>query len=579
MKKFVLIAVPLAVAVALAVAAYVFLAGGPEGPEVPAESAPARAAPERATTGRLPEAQTARAARQSGSSTTQAAEESPPERDSEERGDLTSFSLTHGEIGYVDVNSVLQDRDPYSVVALLQEHRGLTGADESLEVRIERIAETEIWGHEAIFTQLIEGQPTNEGGRVFFTSNGAVTWVYGDIINPQVLAGDSVLILPPEAEAIAREAAARYAVTLEPERPEWRGLPVIITAHSAEMRHELDSDYALFRLWRVPVSIDGPAATTIWVSVSPDTGEVISVKSAVSQSSSQINFILCDAAKVNGPVKSCWPSQNAERVSTNGTCNLASDNLCQQSKYAVPLETVKSILRDVQATSSRSISSPIHIVVGYHFGNADGDWNEYQRTIRLDGSLNGNELRYTAAHEAFHAASKTPEGSLEHGLVYAMTAIWTGTTNDWHYKGNSVRNNSARYTLVGEVAANVIYRVFQQVGKGTALQFVLDVDLEKPANLNELAEDMETIGKRLGIGSQVASAIAAARRDGGYPTPEETSTPTADGGRPPGWNPPNPWDNPEDFLPDFPDGDDDDDDRPASTRNTNDSGKKKKGGG
>ena len=134
-----------------------------------------------------------------------------------------------------------------------------------------------------LFTQLIEGQPTNEGGAIYFSSNGAVTWVYGDIINPQALAGGSVLILPPEAEAIAREAAARYAATLEPERPEWRGLPVTITAHSAEMRHELDSDYELIRLWRVPVSIDGPAGTSVWVSVSPETGEVVGIKSAVTR--------------------------------------------------------------------------------------------------------------------------------------------------------------------------------------------------------------------------------------------------------------------------------------------------------
>ena len=282
-KKFALIAIP---AAALAIAAYVFLAGGPEEPEAPAESAPARAAPERASAGGVLEAQPARAAQMSGSSATLAAEERPPEWESKTKGDLTTFSLTHGEIGYVDVNSVLQDRDPYSLVALLQAHHDLTSADESLEVRIERIAENEIWGHEALFTQLIKGRPTNERGMVFFSSSGAVTRVYGDIINPQALAGDSVLILPPEAEAIAHEAAARYAATLEPERPEWRGLPVTITAHSAEMRHELDSDYALVRLWRVPVSIDGPAAISVWVSVSPETGEVIGVKSAVSQSSS-----------------------------------------------------------------------------------------------------------------------------------------------------------------------------------------------------------------------------------------------------------------------------------------------------
>ncbi len=178
MKKSALIAIP--AAAALAVAAYVFLAGGPEGPEAPAESAPAHAAPERASAGGVLEAQPARAAQESGSSATLAAEERPPEWESKTKGDLTTFSLTHGEIGYVDVDSVLQDRNPYSVVDLLQAHQDLTGADESLEITIDRIEETEIWGHEALFTQLIEGQPTNEGGRVFFSSSGAEsTRVYG----------------------------------------------------------------------------------------------------------------------------------------------------------------------------------------------------------------------------------------------------------------------------------------------------------------------------------------------------------------------------------------------------------------
>ena len=281
MKKSVLIAI--LVVVALAIVVYVFLSGGPDGPEAPAESMPERATPERAGASESPEAQTARVARQSDSSAPLVEEEHTPKRESKTKGDLTTFSLTHGEIGHIDVNSVLLDRDPYSVVALLQDHRDLTGADELLEITIDQIGENDIWGHEVLFTQLIEGRPTNERGKVFFSSDGTVTWVRGDLINLQPLADQSILILPPEAEAKAREAAAGFAATLEPENPQWRGVPVAITAHPAEIRHELDSDYALARVWRVLVSIDGPVATAVWVTVSPETGEVIGVKSMVVQ--------------------------------------------------------------------------------------------------------------------------------------------------------------------------------------------------------------------------------------------------------------------------------------------------------
>ncbi len=340
-KKFVLAAISLAAV--LAVAAYVFLTDQLAGRQAPAESAPV---PKPASSGGLPDTEPARAAQKSSASATLTTKEHSPERESKRQGDLTVFSMSYGDIGYVDVNSILQDRDPYSVVHLLQAHSDLTGADDSLEIRIDRISENKSrkWGHEVLFTQLIEGQPTNEGGRVFFTSSGAVTWVYGDIINPQALAGDSVLILSAEAEARAYEAAVRYSATLEPnEHPEWRDRPWEITVGSAVMRHELDSDYELVRLWRVPVSLDGPAATGIRVSVSPVTGNVISVRSAVVQSSSQTKFILCDASKIKRTARKCDLSgskKSPKLVMVEGDCKLTPKSECDALKYTVSLETV-----------------------------------------------------------------------------------------------------------------------------------------------------------------------------------------------------------------------------------------------
>ena len=291
-RKFAWAAIPLAVA--LAAATYVFLAGDTQNPATPREAESTPAAEGGISSG-LPHAQPKQAGQKT-SSATVAADGNSPERRSESKGDLTHFSLTHGDIGYVDVHSIMQDRDPYSIVNLLRTHHELTGADDSLEIRIDRIQDNEIWGREVLFTQLIDGRDVGEVGTVFFSSSGAVTRMHGDMITARPPNAGDILILPPEAEAVAREAAARYAATLEPEHPKWRDVPVTVTADAATMRYELDSNYALARLWRVPVSIGGPVATTIWVSVSPETGEVVGIKSAMSRSSDGITFIVCDAA-------------------------------------------------------------------------------------------------------------------------------------------------------------------------------------------------------------------------------------------------------------------------------------------
>lgn len=125
MKKSAVVSIPLAVA--LAAIAYVLLARGPEPSSEPAP------APEQAgSTHLLDPAPEAGAEKRVPYATPTA--DRRLERESETEGDLTMFSMTHGEIGDVDVDSVLQDRNPSSVIALLKKHGELTGADESLEI-------------------------------------------------------------------------------------------------------------------------------------------------------------------------------------------------------------------------------------------------------------------------------------------------------------------------------------------------------------------------------------------------------------------------------------------------------------
>lgn len=289
MKKIALVSIPLAGA--LTAAAYVLLARGPEPSSELATSEPAPSeatpAPEQAGSTVLLDPATAGGAETCAPYANLMAADGTLKQTSETEGDLTMFSMTHGEIGYVDVDSVLQDRNPSSVIALLKEHKELTGADESLEIEIVSANENESWGHEVTFVQLIDGQPAGKRGKVFFSSSGAVTWMRGQILDTQALSPANMVVLSAEAEAIAREAAVDFAKTL-PVLPEWRGkIPWGYEVYPAVLVYELDAENKLVRFWRVGVSIYGPvegAAARIWIS--PETGEVLDVTSGVSYASS-----------------------------------------------------------------------------------------------------------------------------------------------------------------------------------------------------------------------------------------------------------------------------------------------------
>lgn len=157
-RKWFWVGIP--VIAALCIVAYVYFAGGPQSPATLSESELPPEVP--AASGISVAAQSGPAEQTSASKPTLAPDDPPLERKSETKGDLTDFSLSHGDIGYVDMRSIMEDRNPYSIVDLLQAHHELTGADESLEIAIESISENEICGQEVFFRQLIAGQPTNE---------------------------------------------------------------------------------------------------------------------------------------------------------------------------------------------------------------------------------------------------------------------------------------------------------------------------------------------------------------------------------------------------------------------------------
>lgn len=84
-----------------------------------------------------------------------------------------------------------------------------------------------------------------------------------------------------------------------------------------------------------------------------------------------------------------------------------------------------------------------------------------------------------------------------------MTAIWTGRDSDWRYKQTSVAHTDRAYTG-DEKTTNILYRIAQKVNnRNTAYEFVLDVDLEMPAGVDDLEEAMRDVAKELGISDKV----------------------------------------------------------------------------
>ena len=421
------------------------------------------------------------------------------ERTSETKGDRTRFSINYGEIGYVDVNSILRDRDSYSIIDLLQTHQELTGVDDSLDIVIEQISDNEIWGKKVFYRQVVNGQRIRESGSVFFQPDGSVTRMTGNLVSTRSIDVSNMLVLAPEAEATAREVASRYAANLEPGNPSWGNVPITLMARSAEMHYDLDENFKLIPFWRVYVGISGPVGTGIHVSVSPYTGDVIHVEDALDrQKTNGHAFVICDGAQaVTKDGK--WPRESIEKsaekcdldnnegsptlISVNGECNVPSW-MCQEAAFTGPQEAVDGVFAKVQGESPRTIASPIHILVRYPETGWSGDWNEETSTIRITAT-NKTPVS-TAVHEAFHAVSRTTDDQIEHGLVYGLAAIHTGNSRDWHYEGVSVASEEHTFTPNGPAVANIVYRIYRKVGKEEAFKFVLDVDLKMPSTMDEL---------------------------------------------------------------------------------------------
>lgn len=490
-------------AAALVVLAYVFLTRGPERLESTSASTPAQKQ-EQSNAAEAPQPQSAQLAEDKSSTAT--SENPAAKRETTTRGDTRHFSLFHGEIGYVDVASILQDRNPYSILALLQSHKELTGAGDFLEIEISGTPrENEIWGYEARFRQLIEGQSTTQLGSVLFSADGAVGGLSGHLVNPESLAASPVLILQPEAETIAREAAIRYAASVSDVSPSDTDLATEII--SAISTYRSDSEDNVRKVWSIGVSIDSPkwdAFDTPKVFISPETGEVIEVVSGLVYDRAQtspcntVTFNVCNA---NGAKKNSCSGNTLPLKPAHYTASVYAEN----------------VITSVSAVSEDHIKRPagydceIDMIMERPLSGDLGAYNSATDTIAIDPKA-GNDQK-VVTHETFHALTRTSPGDVEHGLVYAMTALELGG-GDWE---SSAHDNFAEhpdtYRVLGwepepyHAYVHTFYMISQEVGAGSAFQLALGVDLREPTSGARLDEAIIDIAEGLEIGTGVAEAF------------------------------------------------------------------------
>ena len=211
-------------------------------------------------------------------------------------GDLTTSRLTGDGLGYLDVDAIINNNDPSSIVAFLLAHSDETGADESLEIEIRNISDYPA-SIRARFDQIIDGKrsPQGKGSVSFDPATGAVISSMTSLVAPNPALAASVVILQDEAVAIARAFVTsavleEKTVAIESDsgrvgvRPRLRpGFALdIYSVTPKELRYALDPQTNKARLeWPVWVSADLGDFTPglSWeVLVDASTGEIAGIR-------------------------------------------------------------------------------------------------------------------------------------------------------------------------------------------------------------------------------------------------------------------------------------------------------------
>ena len=453
-------------------------------------------------------------------------------RYSAKSGAGTQFELDLGEIGYVDVYSILQDRDPYSIVALVQQHRAYTGAGELLELEIESTGGTP-QRYNARFVQVIEGAPTEARGSVFFDSSGKVSTVYGSLFDTQEAGTGNVVIAQAEAEAIALEAARRFSERRGAGVAE-RGGTLKMEASSGQLRYVIDPELGdeLRAEWRVPVSIYGPPFS-VEVLVAAETGNVISVKSliepaAASTGCSRLTFRVCDATTMTknsrsscgvGPFDGGTPIIDGE----NCVAQTGDTDKCNQDRYKDTMEEANKIrdyIENIGGTAKEDylegvggddckvdilINVDTDLMERVQGQPADGQYDSVHDAILIrEDYRDSNDGDFVQpvfnesliVHEVLHAVTNGT-GQVEHGLVDGMEALKVGadTPSNWTYgKKDFTKEQAIDGRDTHSVVGNTVYRIYKRIRQmqktrraddvaKEVFRFALEVDREQATSL------------------------------------------------------------------------------------------------
>ena len=383
-----------------------------------------------------------------------------------EPGDLTTSILAGDGLGYLDVDAIINNNDPSSIVAFLLAHSDETGADESLEIEIAGISEYPT-SKSVIINQLIDGkrQPHGSGDITFDPATGAVISAYVSLVIPDPALAASVVILQDEAVAIARAFVTSavlqekaVAIAHDGDRlyvqPRMRpGFAFQISRVTPkELRYALDPETNKTRFeWPVWIGARGVAGGLSWeVLVDASTGEIVGTRDLMEPAAgacSDLTFSVCD-----------------------GSVMLSRSNICAENGLVHPLpdtdpDAAAAIARAKGMTSDIKAADPSYI------GAVRGSDCEVEIVVNVPDALMGNDAgqydsdkdrillhedefnpatartrvvadRDTVAHEVMHALTKTRSGGVEHGLVTAAEALFMcGADNWWRYDNSDFTGN------------------------------------------------------------------------------------------------------------------------------------------
>ena len=354
-------------------------------------------------------------------------------------------------MGYLDVDAIINNNDPSSIVAFLLAHSDETGADESLEIEIDDIVDYPN-NKVVIFDQLVDGKHSIEGrGSIDFDpATGAVISAYVSLVTPDPALAASVVILQDEAVAIAREAVASavlqqesVAITRDGDRlyvqPRLRpGFAFQISRVTVkELRSALDptTNKARFE-WPIWISARGVDGGLSWeVLVDASTGEIAGIKDLERRNAgvcSDLTYRFCDGSLMTDKEDGCGP----------GILNKAKPLSATDPEAARVIRHAKAMTAKIKGVDSsyigavRGLNCEVEIVVNVPdalMGNAAGIYQPHNDRILLPRGAG----RSTIAHEIMHALTKTGDYGVEHGLVDSAEALFMCGGNDkWTY-GNA----------------------------------------------------------------------------------------------------------------------------------------------